>query len=299
MAGLGSGADGGVVDQPRIGGAHRDRMRGPGHRLTMGVGIPTDHVGRGFVTAEDLLGPQRGFHCLIESGRGQPLGEALHGPGDEPGRHRGIEQRRHQVRGTFDGHIALAGQQDRRNVDVRPVGDVSGSPSRWRRGSGLPAAAAPPPRKQIVHPFHHDRRQVPHLRPAHPRICAIGQIRTTLRTVARRGQCLGSVRRHRRRQPRALAARLPTGLAIGRPFPRRAIRPPLGLGRDRVRRRRAGGIGRIPSQPGLQLSDPHVGPLQLRGQTHHQPSQLLIRGRRRLGRGHNPDDRRSSTHDRA
>ena len=28
----------------------------------------------------------------------------------------------------------------------------------------------------------------------------------------------------------------------------------------------------------LQLSDPRMSPLQLRGQTHHQPSQLLIRG---------------------
>lgn len=34
---------------------------------------------------------------------------------------------------------------------------------------------------------------------------------------------------------------------------------------------------------------------QMRGQAHHQRRQLLIRGLRRLGHGHNPDDRRSTT----
>jgi hypothetical protein len=52
------------------------------------VDVFADHVGWGLVTAEDLLGAQRLGHRLIESGRGQALGEALQGPGDEPGRHR-------------------------------------------------------------------------------------------------------------------------------------------------------------------------------------------------------------------
>ena len=53
------------------------------------------------------------------------------------------------------------------------------------------------------------------------------------------------------------------------------------------------------SQPGLQLHDPPVGPLQLRGQVHHQPRQLLIGGLRLLGLGHGPDDRRSKPEDQA
>jgi hypothetical protein len=86
------------------------------------------------------------------------------------------------------------------------------------------------------------------------RIRGTGQIPTTPRTVARRGQCLGPIRRRCRRQPRALAARLPTGLAILRSLPRQAIRPPFSLGRDRILRWRDGGIGRITPQPGASSS---------------------------------------------
>jgi hypothetical protein len=52
-----------------------------------------------------------------------------------------------------------------------------------------------------------------------------------------------------------------------------------------------GGIPRITPQPSLQFRDPCVRSLSLRAQA-HQRRQLLIRGRERLGRGHNPDDRR-------
>jgi len=64
------------------------------------------------------------------------------------------------------------------------------------------------------------RRHVPHLRPAHPRIRGISKIPATPTTVTRRRQCLGPIRRHRRRQPRALVARLPTRLALFGPLPR-------------------------------------------------------------------------------
>ena len=150
-----------------------------------------------------------------------------------------------------------------------------------------------------MHLFQHDRWDVPHLRPAHPRIHAISQIRTAPRAVARRGQCLGPIRRRGGCQPRALAAWLSTGLAILRALPRGAIRPPLSLRLDRIRRGRDRGIPRITPQPGLQLRDPRVSPLQLRAQARHQRHELLIRGRQRLGRGHNPDDRRSTTRERA
>jgi hypothetical protein len=33
--------------------------------LTVLISVSADHVGRGLVTAENLLGPQRGFHCLV------------------------------------------------------------------------------------------------------------------------------------------------------------------------------------------------------------------------------------------
>jgi hypothetical protein len=254
-----------------------------------------NHVGGSLIRAEHVLGAQRLGYRLIESGRGQALGQALPSAGDEPGRHRGLQQCRHQHRGALQGHIALAGQQDRRGVDVRPVGHAPGRPERRHRGGDLPAA--PSPRQQIGHLLQRDRRQVPHLRPGQTRVHSISQVRAAPRAVAWRGQRFGPIRCHRRGQPRALAPRLPTGLAIGRPLPRRAIRPPLGLGRNRIRRRWNRGIGRITPQPGLQLSDPCLSPLQLRGQAHYQLRQLSIR--RRLGPGHNPDDRRSSTHDRA
>jgi hypothetical protein len=72
---------------------------------------------------------------------------------------------------------------------------------------------------------------------------------------------------------------------------------PLGLSCDRVRRRRLRGISRIPSQPGLQLSDPRVRLLRLRDQRRHQRHQLLIGGRELLGWRHNADDRRSPSQD--
>jgi len=78
-------------------------------------------------------------------------------------------------------------------------------------------------------------------------------------------------------------------------LPRRAIRPPLGLSRDRILRRRLRGIGRVPSQPGLQLSDPRVGPLQLKVSS--TTRQLLIGRLRLLGLGHTADDPRSHTQD--
>ena len=65
----------------------------------------------------------------------------------------------------------------------------------------------------------------------------------------------------------------------------------IGAGRAR--------IGRVPPQPGLQLGDPPVGPLQPRGQLHHQPHQLLTGGLRLLGLGHDADDRRSKPQDQA
>ena len=67
---FGSGTDRGVVDQPRVRGAHGDRVRGSRHRLTLGVGVLTDHVGRGLISAQDVFGPQRLAHRLIEPGRG-------------------------------------------------------------------------------------------------------------------------------------------------------------------------------------------------------------------------------------
>ena len=67
---VGSGADRGVVDQPRVRGAHGDRVRGSRHRLTLGVSVLTDHVGRGLIRAEHVLGAQRGCHRVIEPGRG-------------------------------------------------------------------------------------------------------------------------------------------------------------------------------------------------------------------------------------
>ncbi len=237
--GLGSGADRRVPDQPRIRGAHGDRVRGPSHRLTMLIGVLVDHVGGGLIGAEHVFGAQRGCHGVIEPGRGQALGEALQGTGDEPRRHRGAQQRGHQHRGPLHGHIALTGQQDRRGIDVRPVSHVPGCPTRWHRGGRAPATATPP-RQQVVHLLQHDRQDVPDLRPAHPRIRGIGQVSTTPRTRTRRGQRLGPIRRHHRCQPRALTARLPTTFTIRRALPRRTIRPPLGLGPDRILRRRHG-----------------------------------------------------------
>ncbi|MGH3820360.1 MAG: hypothetical protein ACRDRE_21950, partial [Pseudonocardiaceae bacterium] len=70
--------------------------------------------------------------------------------------------------------------------------------------------------QQVVHLFQRDRRQVPHLRPAHARIRALRQIRAAPRVVTRCGQRLGPIRSRGRRQPRPLTTRLPTRLAIGR-----------------------------------------------------------------------------------
>jgi hypothetical protein len=94
-------------------------------------------------------------------------------------------------------------------------------------------------------------------------------------------------------------ARLPTGLAILRAFPRRAIRPPLGFRPDRVLRGRRRGIRRVQPQPPPQLGVFRLQGLHPRHQPHHQHGKLLIRRLRRFGRGHNPDDRRSKTPQRA
>ena len=67
---FGSGADRGVPDQSRVGGAHGDRVRGSRHRLTLGVSVLTDHVGRGLIGAQDVFGTQRLAHRVIEPGRG-------------------------------------------------------------------------------------------------------------------------------------------------------------------------------------------------------------------------------------
>ena len=95
------------------------------------------------------------------------------------------------------GTLPLASQQDRRGIDVRPVGHGADRPERWRRGGGLPAATAPP-RQQVVHLLQHDRQDVPHLRPAHPRVRRIAQVPATARTLTRQGQCSGPVRHDRR-----------------------------------------------------------------------------------------------------
>jgi hypothetical protein len=73
----------------RVGGAHGDCVWGPGYRFAVGVGVFVDHVGRGLIGAQHVLGAQRRCHRLVEPGCGQALGEALQGAGDEPGRYRG------------------------------------------------------------------------------------------------------------------------------------------------------------------------------------------------------------------
>jgi len=294
QGGFGSGADRRVVHQPRIRGTHGDRVRCPGYRFAVGVGVLADHVGGGLIGAEHVLITQRGFHSVVKPGGTQALGEALKGAGDEPGRDRGAQQGRHQHRTPLDRDIALAGQQDRRGIGPRPVAHGAHRPERWCGGGRVPAAAASP-RQQVVHLLQGDRQDVPHLSPAHPRIRRIAQLPATARTPTRRGQCLGPVRRERRREPRALAARLPTRLAIFRAFPRRAIRPPRCLRPDRVLRRRRRGIPRIHPQPTPQLGVLRLQHLHPRGQPHHQRGKLLIRGLGRLGRGHNPNDRQSTT----
>ena len=101
--------------------------------------------------------------------------------------------------------LAAASTPRRRTTDYHPAHHAAAPRQPPPRGSGAGAAGRSPPR-------------------------GAGQIRAAPRTVRRRGQRLGSIRRHRRCQPRTLAARLPARLAIGRPLPRRTVRPPLGLG---------------------------------------------------------------------
>ena len=45
-----------------------DRVRGPGQRLTLLIGVFTDHVGGRLIGAQHVLGAQRGLHRLIEPG---------------------------------------------------------------------------------------------------------------------------------------------------------------------------------------------------------------------------------------
>jgi hypothetical protein len=142
-----------VLDREPIGVYHTSRASGVRTVTAWGdpsTGLPCSSVFLlitlvGVSSAHSTCSARSLGHRLIEPSRSQALGEAFQGAGNEPGRHRGAQQRRHQVRGPLGGHIALTGQQDRHSVDVRPVGHVPGRPQRRRRGSDLPAAAAPPP----------------------------------------------------------------------------------------------------------------------------------------------------------
>jgi len=62
-------------------------------------------------------------------------------------------------------------------VNDDAVGDsIVGHNAVQRCGGGLPTAPATSARQQVMHLLHHDRRQIPHLRPAHARIHAPSQV---------------------------------------------------------------------------------------------------------------------------
>jgi hypothetical protein len=203
---------GGVPDQPLAGGADGDHLRAARQHRAVLAGV-ADDIDRGLVGAQCLLGAQRGLHRRVEPGRLQSCGEPFVRAGDEPGRDRRPQQRGHQHRGPLRRHVALAAQQDRRRVDVRPVDHRPGLPVRRVRGGDRPAAPAAQPRQQPVHLLQPHRRDIPDLTPAPARRLRAGQARPARAALRRRTRLLGPVRVPLRLQARAPMARLPAGLA--------------------------------------------------------------------------------------
>lgn len=125
---------------------------------------------RGGLVGPDHGGvPQPALQGVLEPGGDQSVVQADQAGRDEPGRNRGAEQGRHQVRGPLDpDHVASREQGGRRHhvraVTRRPATDLR----RWRRGAGVPAPGADPAHQLVLAHAQRHRLDVEHLhRPCH------------------------------------------------------------------------------------------------------------------------------------
>jgi hypothetical protein len=284
--GLGARGHCGVPDQPGVGGAQRDRVRRTGHLFAGGlIYVIAEHVDRAFIAAEHIFPAQRGLHCLVESRRVELVGQALGGARDESGGDLDAEQRVDQHRGALHRHVARTAQQDRGGVEVRPVGNGAGPPERRLRGRGGPAAAAAAARQQKMRALQHRRQHVPHLRPPIRQLHRVRQVATAVPALGRRVHPLGAVRVWCRCQSAALTSGLATRLAVLQAHPRRTIRPPLRLRRDRILRRRRRRVRRVPPEAPTQLGVLRLHHVQSRRQPLQQRTKLdYLSGKLLIGR---------------
>ena len=139
---------------------------------------PVQHVHRGLVGGQHVLGGQRSEHRLAEPGlpglRRHP-GSGLTGP---PGGNRDAGQHAHDLRGPLRWHVPVTRQQHRRGVQHRPIGHRAPMRARRRlRERDRPAARAQKTRQQ---PFGHlpDDLRVDDLRP--PRLHRIRAVQARL-----------------------------------------------------------------------------------------------------------------------
>ena len=176
--------------QPAVRGADDQHVRRARVLLPAGPACGSSQVDRGLVGGQHRLGRQGGLHRLIEPGVFQPGGQPLAGQIHEPGRDRHAQQHADQVRGPLRGHVPVGGQQHRRGVDPRPVGDAARvRPRRRLRGVHLPAARAGQQRQQVL---GHERRDlhVPDLRPPGTRPVRAVQAGPAPRALRRRRHLL-------------------------------------------------------------------------------------------------------------
>jgi len=201
----------------------------------------------GLVEVRDGGGGDLGAHLGQE--RDEIVGRAGGGRGHRGRRHRCAEQVREGVGGPLAGQELPHEQVHHDRLGPRPVLHRRVHPARRSSASDGPASTAPRDDLVLDH-MHLDRRDVEHLRPLgahHGRTGQVGPAPAALgRFVAHHDVGV----RHLM-QRGSLVAHLPTGPASGRLAQR--LRGRLA---QTVRGRRLGGVPRVRTHLGLELTDP-------------------------------------------
>ena len=189
-------------------------------------GVLAQHVDRGLVDGQHLLGRQRPGHRLLEPAIPDPRRQPRRGLIHPPGRDRHPQQHAHDERGTLGRNVPVAGQQHRRGIQHHAVGHRARvCAGRRIRERDRPAARAHQPRQR---PLRHlpDHVHVDDLRPARLR----GQrraVQARLAAAALRRRLRGLPLAWIRIPGRALALMpgLPAPLAVLPPLPLRFLPP--------------------------------------------------------------------------